>query len=183
MIQITSRMIAISALLMGVSQLSLSAESLCGRNETTFFSCTTKGGRIVSLCGDGFILEHSDFEANDDSWLQYRFGLPGAIELSYPSRRKNSLDKFQGDWGSALQGSVSWRSIAFVSSGIGYKVEYLVPESQKSFEGVRIGDPKKLDIQFAGTRKASYPQATIPCVGKAHDEKFDGLVRLMGSLR
>ena len=81
----------------------------------------------------------------------------------------------------ALQGAVIWRSIAFVSGGTGYKIEYLVPEGGESFEGVRVGNPKKMDIKFSGPRKDSYPQVSIPCVGKVHDEKFDGLVEFFAS--
>ena len=87
-----------SIVLLIMAQSTFAAESLCHQGETTFFSCTVKGGKIVSLCGEGFTLDsYSNYVADFDSWLQYRFGLPEKIEISFPSRRRNSLEKFQGN--------------------------------------------------------------------------------------
>ena len=35
-------------------------------------------------------------EINDGSWLQYRFGKAGSIELTYPKEKTGSFSKFEG---------------------------------------------------------------------------------------
>ncbi|MDO8990668.1 MAG: hypothetical protein Q7U91_13675 [Sideroxyarcus sp.] len=51
--------------------------SLCRFNERTYFSCSVKGGKTVSVCGSRIINESRGY-------LQYRFGKRGAIELALP---------------------------------------------------------------------------------------------------
>lgn len=168
--------------LAGIAQPLNAADSLCTKGETTYFSCRVKGGKLVSLCGDAYVKEQTPYwEESDNPWLQYRFGLPERVELVYPLSRKESLNKFEGDYGMALQGEVRWMSVAFVSSGIGYKVEYLVPEGREPFEGVRVGDPKKMDIKMTVPRKNQYPEADIPCAEKSSHShsKLDELTRFL----
>ena len=141
----------------------------CQPGEKVHFSCAVKGGKVVSLCGDA-----------GRSWLQYRFGPPGRPELVYPARKAGSVERFWGDAGSALQGEVRWLSVSFVSGGIGYKLEYLVPEGRPPFLGLRVGDPKRLDIGIAAPSRQAYPEAEIPCVDRSFDLiSFDALVRAL----
>jgi hypothetical protein len=182
MLIMTLRTIFLGLVFACFSQPLLASDSLCHRGETTYFSCAVKSGKLVSLCGNAYVKEESgNWIEPDKPWLQYRFGLPDKIDLMYPPIRKGSVEKFQGDYGTALQGAVIWKSVSFVSAGIGYKMEYLVPEGREPFEGVRIGDPKKMDIQIPASRKSHYPKADIPCVGKSsHDHfKFDELTRFL----
>jgi len=51
--------------------------SLCRFNETTYFSCSVKGGKIVAVCGSRIIDESRGY-------LQYRFGKENAVELVLP---------------------------------------------------------------------------------------------------
>lgn len=70
------------------------AQTLCRTGEIDYFSCqTTANQKIVSVCGN--IL---DGEINSESWLQYRFGNDGAIELSYPQKASRSVEKFEGNY-------------------------------------------------------------------------------------
>jgi hypothetical protein len=48
------------------------APTLCGAQETAYFSCSTARGRSIGLCGSGA------------GALQYRFGRAGAVELQFP---------------------------------------------------------------------------------------------------
>ncbi len=69
------------------------SETLCQKGEVNFFSCQTKAdGKIISICGN-----IQDFEINDDSWLQYRFGKSHAVELVYPQEKIGSISKFEGN--------------------------------------------------------------------------------------
>lgn len=66
----------------------------CQKDETDYFSCQVKGGsKVISLCGG-----HLDTARNENSWLQYRFGNLGEIEMAYPQREAGSLDKFEGNY-------------------------------------------------------------------------------------
>lgn len=47
----------------------------------------------MSVCGN-----IANGEVNDDSWLQYRFGKKGAIELLYPAKTAGSIAKFEGNF-------------------------------------------------------------------------------------
>ena len=69
------------------------ADTLCLKGEINYFSCKTKAnGKIMSICGN-----IEDFEINDDSWLQYRFGKPHTVELVYPPEKVGSVSKFEGN--------------------------------------------------------------------------------------
>lgn len=57
----------------GVAQ-AAKAPNHCGAGEKVGFSCPFKNGKVVSLCVDGA------------KQVSYRFGKPGAIELTYPAK-------------------------------------------------------------------------------------------------
>src|SRR5438128_10829064 len=63
-------------------QAGLQSNSLCAKDERIIFSCITKrAAKIVSLCASKDL-------TNDRGYLQYRFGLPGKIELEFPKSRQ-----------------------------------------------------------------------------------------------
>lgn len=70
------------------------AQTLCRAGEIDYFSCqTTTKQKIVSVCGN-----ISDGKINSESWLQYRFGKEGEIELSFPPTASDSVEKFEGNY-------------------------------------------------------------------------------------
>jgi hypothetical protein len=70
------------------------AQTLCRTGEMDYFSCeTTANRKIVSICGN-----ITNGEIDSESWLQYRFGKKGAIELSYPQDTSGSVEKFEGNY-------------------------------------------------------------------------------------
>ena len=69
--------------------------SLCATTEHIIFSCLVKRSgkgkgltKIASLCGS------ADLD-KDHGYLQYRFGLPGKLELEFPDSRAGTQQKFQ----------------------------------------------------------------------------------------
>jgi hypothetical protein len=76
-------------------------------------------------------------------------------------------------------GEISSDSVAFVRGGIGYQVESTVPESQKLFQGVSIGNPRKFDLPAPAQARAAYPDAVIPCTSKADTRHLFDLVRAL----
>lgn len=60
----------------------------CKPGEEAVLSCPVGGGKVLSLCATG---------ANgpaDGLKMQYRFGKPGAVELSYPDRMAPAKGRF-----------------------------------------------------------------------------------------
>jgi hypothetical protein len=58
----------------------LQLNSLCTKDERIIFSCPVKRpAKIVSVCASKDL-------TSDRGYLQYRFGLPGKIELEFPQR-------------------------------------------------------------------------------------------------
>ena len=63
------------------------ATSLCARDEKTIWSCETTKRKIVSICSSSQLDKQSGY-------VQYRFGLPGHVELEYPQQRENTQTAF-----------------------------------------------------------------------------------------
>lgn len=177
----TIRSVVAGIVLLGVSQAATAVHSLCQGSETTYFSCSVANGKIISLCGNAYIEEKyaNDWIEPDNPWLQYRFGLPHKIELTYPSVRKDSLSKFYGDILRAQGGSAGWDRVLFVSGSIAYGIEYVFPYDSDAYHRVRIGDPKKLEINVTIRRKTAYPEADLHCTKEVDDKRFNELVRFL----
>jgi hypothetical protein len=123
----------------------LGRPSLCVKGETVFFNCPVKSGKIISMCGS---IAGESGSSNAAECLQYRFGRPGTIELSFPQAEQDSLSKFKGEHvlSHLADAEMSSDAVSIVSGGIGYRVESTMPQSQKLFQGVSIGDPRKFDL-------------------------------------
>lgn len=52
--------------------------TLCQSHEEIYFSCPVDG-KVVSLCASGNI-------SPDNGYVQYRFGVPGHIDLQFPNK-------------------------------------------------------------------------------------------------
>ncbi|WP_061541510.1 hypothetical protein [Collimonas fungivorans] len=151
--------------------------SLCRKNETIYFSCATNSGKIISLCGDAFYQdEFGSLTEIDNPWLQYRFGSPGKIELSYPPQKNDSLKRFASDKIRALRGEIRLDAVFFANAGIAYSVEHVVPDTGEIFEGVHVGAAQDFGIETAGKRRKQYPRAAIECKESANVENFFSLV-------
>jgi hypothetical protein len=99
------------------------AASLCTPDETTYFSCRIKGSqKMASLCGGDDV----DGKGQQQSWLQYRFGKPKAIELAYPVSHAGSLKKFEGTY----FGKYDYVSYLFINEKVLYEIE-LVEQANK----------------------------------------------------
>src|SRR5258708_2469424 len=68
---------------------SLRSNSLCARGEQTIFSCAVKrSAKIVSLCASRQL-------TRERGYLQYRFGLPGKVELEFPKDHQATQQQFR----------------------------------------------------------------------------------------
>jgi len=93
---------------------SLVPTSLCTKNEKVVFSCPLKQlTKIVSLCSSRKLTK-------DSGYLQYRFGLPGKIELEFPANQADSLKVFK--YSHYFRAKVDYTEVSFSRNGYTYSV-------------------------------------------------------------
>ena len=129
----------------------------CSAETTAFFACTFKGGKVVSLCGDE--------EAGD---LQYLFGKPGAVELTWPEKAEGAMKQFKGKELTYIRATGD--AVSFQNGAVTYEITSLSggggPDGEaNNFVGVTVS-------------KAEKTLATLTC----QDIAVDNLVMLRPKL-
>ena len=141
---------------------SLQGGTLCEKGERVIFSCPVKRpAKIVSLCAS------KDLTA-ETGYLQYRFGLPGKVELQYPQDRTGTQSKFQ--YTHYFRAQVDLTEISFTNNGYEYQItdDYNGEEKPaQSIQGVSVtapGKPKEVSLTCRVKPKADYTdlQAVLP---------------------
>ena len=141
---------------------SLQPNSLCARDERIIFSCPVKKpAKIVSLCASKDL-------SSDRGYLQYRFGLPGKIELEFPKDRTGTQSRFQ--YTHYFRAQVDLTEISFSNNGYEYQItdDYNGEEKPaQSIQGVMVtapGKPKEVSLSCRTKPKADYTdlQAVLP---------------------
>jgi len=114
----------------------LQPNTLCARNERVIFSCPLRRpAKIVSVCAAKNL-------TRETGYLQYRFGLPGKIELEFPKERQGSQAKFE--YTHYFRAQFDLTEINFTVDGVNYSVfdDYNGEEKPAvSLEGVSINKP------------------------------------------
>ena len=128
--------------------------SLCNTDEVVVFSCTTRqSGKIVSLCSSKDLTK-------DHGYVQYRFGLPGKIELEFPKERQQTQQAF--NYNHYFRAQFDQTEISFTSNGYEYSIfdDYNGEERPaRSEQGVRVTPPnngKEVTLTCRGRAKADY---------------------------
>jgi len=128
--------------------------TLCAKGERIIFSCPVKRpAKIVSLCASKDL-------TSERGYLQYRFGLPGKIELEYPKDRQATQQKFQ--YSHYFRAQFDLTSISFTIDGYEYSVfdDYNGEEKPAiSTQGVSVtapGKPKEVSFVCRTKPKADY---------------------------
>jgi len=128
--------------------------TLCTKGERVIFSCRVKRpAKIVSVCASKDL-------TRDRGYLQYRFGLPGRIELEYPKDRKGTQEKFH--YTHYFRAQVDLTEIKFTIDGYEYSVfdAYQAEEKPAVIEqGVSVtapGKPKEVSFVCRTKPKADY---------------------------
>jgi hypothetical protein len=130
----------------------LQPNSLCAKTEHIIFSCLTKPGRasslkspskIVSLCASRDLTK-------DQGYLQYRYGLPGKVELEFPSSHTGTQQQFK--YTHYMRYQVDLTEIDFEIAGYQYQIfdDYNGEEKPRiSTEGVSVTAPgKSKEVSF-----------------------------------
>ncbi len=147
---LTLRQGSIAALCLTAALGSVQAKlSLCEPNERVVYSCDVKSSsKVASLCASQTLTEQ-------EGYLQYRFGSPGQIELTYPAHKRNSLQKFRL-WRYARP-MVDRLTISFDSGAYTYTYS-------SDYDGDEKPPIDKVEILVS--RQGSRKVTTLVCVGK-----------------
>lgn len=125
----------------------------CAANEQTFFNCTVRGGKVASVCG-------SKDAAASSGYVQYRFGVPGRIELQFPTSLAQTQRRFSLESHRPYQGESEL--LHFAVDGYEYSVYQAAGTDPKPFRsaGVMVsrategGTPVHADFKCSGGRIA-----------------------------
>lgn len=113
-------------------------QSHCATDETEYFSCQIKKSfKIISLCGNA---QNSELKTN--GWLQYRFGVIGKPELTYPSSKSNSSEKFELNYFHPREDNHEVIDLRFLNGKSLYSIE-LVRASSHIVGGINVMTGKK----------------------------------------
>lgn len=150
--------------------------SLCHKDEKTYFSCTVKGDKTISLCGSTDVLDDND-KPLPTAWLQYRFGTSAKLELVYPITKTDSVMKFESEYHHPYHGFVY--SLIFVNDGVGYTLDDTHTEDVDSV-GIIVGPPEDMVLHPEKLPKTDKPpfsgHAKRMCLKKDEQPAFDELV-------
>lgn len=134
--------------------------SLCAKDERIIFSCQVKKpAKIASVCASKDL-------TSERGYLQYRFGLPGKIELEYPKDRVGTQQKFQ--YLHYFRARVDLTEINFSIDGYEYQIfdDYNGEEKPSiSTQGVNVTAPgKSKEVSFACRLKAKADYGDLQAV-------------------
>jgi len=133
----------------GSDRKDLQSNSLCAKDEQNVFSCVLKRSpKIVSLCAAQTL-------GSDRGYLQYRFGLPGKLELEYPKLREGTQQLFR--YMHYFRAQVDMTEITFNVDGNEYSVF-------DDYNGEEI--PKISQHGVTVKARGSSKQVTLLCSGK-----------------
>jgi hypothetical protein len=140
------------------------SQTHCKKGETDYFSCVTDAAeKVMSICGTV-----PDGAVDDDSWLQYRFGKPGAIELAYPKAKDRSLSKFEGNFFYRF----NFSDLRFISGKALYSVNFLGPYDGND-ASPRRGYLGGVDVQVHGRAGVNIHCTTV--LGRKYFDRFNRL--------
>ncbi|MFW5837743.1 MAG: hypothetical protein ACOCVM_07020 [Desulfovibrionaceae bacterium] len=115
----------------------------CLSGEKTIFTCQIKGKtKVVSVCA-------SQDLGPDSGYVQYRFGKPGAIEMTYPANKAGSSQAFRVS--TYTRAGTSYNSLSFKNKGVEYVVydDYVSEGGQEEFaSGVKVILPDKREVDI-----------------------------------
>src|ERR1051325_5476778 len=143
----------------------LQPKTLCARDERIIFACLLKQpAKIVSVCASKDL-------TSETGYLQYRFGLPGKIELEFPKDRAGTQQKFE--YTHYFRARVELTEINFTVDGVSYSVfdDYQGEEKPEvSEQGVAINWPgtDKKEVRYLCSAKPKADYADLQAVLREH---------------
>jgi hypothetical protein len=139
----------------------LQPNTLCATDERVIFACLLKQpAKIVSVCAAKNL-------TSETGYLQYRFGLPGKIELEFPKDRVATQQKLE--YTHYFRAQVDLTEINFTVDGVNYSVfdDYQGEEKPAvSEQGVAINWPgtNKKEVRLICRTKPKADYADLQAV-------------------
>jgi hypothetical protein len=143
----------------------LQRNSLCAQTEHIIFSCLTKSAgkqsksavrKIASLCASPDL-------TRERGYLQYRYGLPGKIELQFPDSKSATQKMFL--YSHYLRYQVDLTEITFQIDGYEYQIFDTYNGEEKpaiAEQGLRVTVPgKSKEVNFTCVTKAMADYSTL----------------------
>ena len=143
----------------------LQVNTLCAKDERVIFACVLKQpAKIVSVCASKNV-------TSETGYLQYRFGLPGKVELEFPKDRTGTQQKFE--YNHYFRARVDLTEINFSVDGVSYSVfdDYQGEEKPAfSEQGVAINWPGtgKKEVRLICRTKPKADYADLQDVLREH---------------
>ena len=140
--------------------------TLCAKEERVIFSCLLRRpAKMVSVCASKDL-------TSDKGYLQYRFGLPGKIELEFPRDHANTQQQFE--YSHYFRARVDLTEINFTVDGVSYSVfdDYQGEEKPEvSEQGVAINWPgtEKKEVRYTCAAKPKADYADLQAVLKTQE--------------
>ena len=140
--------------------------TLCAKQERVIFSCLLRRpAKMVSVCASKDL-------TSDKGYLQYRFGVPGKIELEFPKDRANTQQQFE--YSHYFRARVDLTEINFTVDGVSYSVfdDYQGEEKPEvSEQGVAINWPgtEKKEVRYTCSAKPKADYADLQAVLKTQE--------------
>lgn len=166
LIVLASGAIGFSSLGKSSKQRAKPTSTLCAADERVIFSCGLRQpAKIVSVCASKDL-------TSEKGYLQYRFGLPGKVELEFPQDRTNTQQQFE--YSHYFRARVDMTEINFtVNKVISYSVfdDYNGEEKPAvSEQGVAINWPgtNKKEVRYFCSAKPTADYADLQDVLKEH---------------
>ena len=141
------------------------ARTLCAADERVIFSCALRQpAKIVSVCASKDL-------TSEKGYLQYRFGMPGKVELEFPQDRTRTQQQFE--YSHYFRARVDMTEINFTVNGVSYSVfdDYNGEEKPEvSEQGVSINWPgtNKKEVRYLCSSKPKADYAELQDVLREH---------------
>jgi hypothetical protein len=138
--------------------------TLCAPDERVIFTCALRqSAKIVSVCASKDL-------TNEKGYLQYRFGMPGKVELEFPKDRTNTQQQFE--YSHYFRARFDMTEINFTVNGVSYSVfdDYNGEEKPEvSEQGVSINWPgtNKKEVRYLCSSKPKADYADLQDVLRA----------------
>lgn len=147
------------------------SQSHCATDETEYFSCQIiKSFKVTSLCGNA---QNSELKTN--GWLQYRFGIIGKPELTYPSSKSSSSEKFELNYFHPRGENHEVIDVRFLNGNTLYSIE-LVRTSSHIAGGINVmTGEKRVSLNCDGEVNKLYWSQLLSLPENPNTDKADFL--------
>ncbi len=148
-----------------------SPTSHCAPSEKIYFTCETKQKKVISICGSTEL-------SQAQSYLQYRYGKKGFVELEFPKERKGSTKTFF--YAHHFRAQFDNTTLRFENKGVSYEIYRVYDGDSKpavDIAGVAVtpAAKKRTEIACASLKKEAYTNELSALEGFASCDPDDAM--------